>query len=86
MKTAKHSKNILYEDLGWFGVILIISSYGLLATGVLDSSSILYHTLVLGGSLSVALISFTKKAYQPAVLNGIFALLAIIALARLLLF
>lgn len=86
MKTVKHSKNILYEDLGWFGVILIVGSYGLLASGVLNSESVLYHALVLGGSLSVALISFIKKAYQPAVLNGIFALLAIIALARLLLF
>ena len=83
----KHKKqSALYENFGWLGVGLIVASYGLLAFGVLDSTSTLYHTLVLVGSIGVAAISFIRKVYQPAILNTIFAILAIIALARLLLF
>lgn len=78
--------NTIYEAFGWSGVVLVIGSYGLLATGIVDGSSALYHSLVLVGALGVALVSYKKHDYQPAVLNTIFAVFALIALARIVLF
>ncbi len=78
-----HISNDLYETLGWIGVVFILSSYCLLALGIIDGSSWLYHTLLLGGSATVAAISYKKHAFQPFLLNVIFAILAIIALIRL---
>ena len=71
------------EYIGWLGVIVVLGSYALLALGVVASDSVLYHSLVLFGSLAVAAISYTKHAYQPAILNSAFALFAVIALARI---
>lgn len=84
MKTK--ANNTTYEILGWAGVVFVVGSYGLLATGVLDGSSALYHSLVFIGALGVALVSYKKHDYQPAVLNTIFAVFALIALARIVLF
>ena len=84
MKRNKH--NQLYESIGWLGAGIIVVSYGLLALGVFDGDSALYHTFVLAGSAGVATISYKKSASQPFVLNVIFGVLALIALARIVLF
>ena len=71
------------EIAGWIGVVFILGSYCLLATGVIDGNSWVYHALVLAGSLFVAAISYKKQAFQPMVLNVCFSVLALIALARI---
>lgn len=83
MKTNK--QHILIEYIGWIGVLLIIASYGLIALGVVDGNSLVYHGLILAGSMSVGAISLKKRAFQPAVLNILFTVLAIAAIARILL-
>ncbi len=80
-KTNNH--NDIYEYIGWIGVVLVLSSYALISLGVVGGDSVLYHTLVLAGSVSVAVISYKKRAYQPAILNTAFAVFAVIALARI---
>ena len=80
---AKITKDTVIESAGWAGVVLIVGSYGLLALGFVNSSSVLYHSLVLCGAFAVAVVSYRKHDYQPAVLNAIFAVLAIIALTRI---
>ncbi|GEM_PF-159397 len=79
----KTNKNATIEYIGWIGVVLVVGSYGLLALGFVNSSSILYHSLVLLGASGVAIVSYKKRSYQPAVLNGIFAILAVTALMRI---
>ena len=74
-------KNKSLEIIGWIGTLLILVSYSLLAMGVIGNVP-LYHWLVLAGSIGVAAISYRKKAWQPFVLNVIFAVLACIALIR----
>lgn len=81
----RNNKHNVRESIGWIGVVIIIASYGLLATGIVDNDSILYHSLVFVGALGVASVSYKKHDLQPAVLNAIFAILALIALFRLLL-
>lgn len=80
-KTNNH--NDIYEYIGWIGVVLVLSSYALISLGVVGGDSVLYHALVLAGSVAVAVISYKKRAYQPAILNTAFAVFAVIALARI---
>lgn len=77
------SSNHLLEIAGWIGVIFVLGSYYLLATGIIDGNTWPYHSLVLVGSVFVASISLKRRALQPAVLNICFALMAIVALIRL---
>ena len=82
MKT-KHGINKHIEILGWSGVVLILASYALLSLGIISGDSYAYHLLVLAGSVFVAVISYRKRALQPAVLNIAFACLAVVAIGRI---
>jgi hypothetical protein len=70
------------EIIGWFSVILIVAAYALLSFGILQSGSVTYQAMNLVGALGIIYHSVTKKDYQPAVLNVIWALIAIFALLK----
>lgn len=76
-------KKQLYEAGGWFGVALILFGYFLLATGIIDGQATLYHLLMLVGSALVGVISYIRRAFQPAVLNILFFVFALTALVRI---
>jgi len=75
---------ILDESIGWFGAGAIMLGYALVSFEVLPPSSALYQILNASGALGIVYISFKKKAYQPGVLNIIWAIIAILAILRLL--
>jgi hypothetical protein len=77
-------KKILTEILGWYGTIAIVGAYALVSFSLIKSSSLLYQLLNITGSLGIVAISLNKKAYQPAVLNIIWAVIAAIAIVSLL--
>lgn len=83
MKHAQTSK--IYELVGWIGAIMLLASYGLLATNIIDGRSYIYHSLAFVGAGLVALISYRKRAMQPFVLNVIFCVFAIMAIGSILL-
>ena len=68
---------------GWAGVAIILLAYILLSFGIIGATYT-YQGLTLAGSLAIATSSWLKKDKQPAVLNLIFAVIAIIAMIRLL--
>ncbi len=76
-------QNKFVETLGWYGVVAVITAYALLSCNVIISESFYYQFLNLSGASMIALISFYKKNLQPAVLNVIWSLVAIVALAQL---
>lgn len=78
-----HVTDRTLEIAGWIGVVFVVGSYCLLAMGLIDGNSWLYHGLVLIGSLFVAAISYKRRVIQPMVLNLCFAGLAIVALVRI---
>ncbi len=79
--TAKMAK----ELIGWYGAMAILLAYALLRLGMISARSLIYQGLNISGALGIVHISLQKKAYQPAVLNAIWALIALIAMARMLL-
>lgn len=72
------------EIIGWVGTAAVLLGYVLLSTGVIGSD-LRYFIINLAGSLGVVYISYVKRAWQPCVLNIVFAILSIIAIARILL-
>lgn len=78
--------NTIYEILGWIGVLLVLGSYILLATGILNGDSWIYHSLVLLGGIFIIIISYKKHVFQPVVLNGVLCAFAVLALLRISLF
>lgn len=81
--STKITINIALEIAGWVGVLCVLGSYLLLAAGLIDGNSWMYHVLILIGSLFIAAISYKKRIFQPMVLNLCFSTLALVALVRL---
>ncbi|MFH1667647.1 MAG: hypothetical protein ABH884_01315 [Candidatus Komeilibacteria bacterium] len=77
-------QKIIDEFIGWYGTCAIVLAYALVSFGFLSSSTFLYYILNGTGALGIGYISFKKKAYQPGVLNVIWAIIALVAIIRLL--
>ncbi len=73
-------KRLLAEIIGWYGVVAILLAYALVSFNIIASNDIIYQLLNFTGAFGIAVISLIKKAYQPAVLNITWAIIAIIAL------
>jgi hypothetical protein len=68
--------------LGWYGMGAILMAYALNSLDVLRADDWVYQALNLTGATGIAVISITKKAYQPAALNIIWGIVAVIALLK----
>jgi len=73
-------KRLLAEIIGWYRVLAILLAYALVSFNVIASNDIIYQLLNFTGALGIVVISLIKKVYQPATLNIIWAIIAIIAL------
>ncbi len=73
-------KNKITEILGWYGVVTIVGTYALLSFGIIDSESLWYQGLNLTGAIGIVLDALNDKNIQPAVLNTIWAVIALIAI------
>ncbi len=77
-------KNSIYEALGWYGTFAILLAYALVSFGLgVRSDSATYQILNVTGAIGIAIISYKKKAYQPATLNAIWAIIGLIALLKI---
>jgi len=73
----------IIELFGWYGTVAIVGAYALVSFSVIQSNSFLYQFLNLTGAVGIVLISFNKKAYQPAVLNIIWTIIALVAIGKI---
>ena len=86
-KRVKHlRRSDIAEGIGWIGSVAILSSYSLLSLDIIDGQSYLYHSLILVGSVGLAIITFRHRAFQSFVVNSAFFVFAAIALIRLFFF
>ncbi len=75
----------LVELYGWYGMAAIVLAYALVSFSVISATGLTYQILNGTGALGIVLVSIRKKAYQPAALNLIWTLIAVIAIIQLLL-
>jgi hypothetical protein len=75
----------LVEILGWYGAFALLLGYALVSFSVLRADGMWYQLLSISGAGGIVAVSWTKKAYQPLVLNSVFIAIGVIALVRLIL-
>lgn len=68
------------EVVGWCGALLLLVAFGLVSFNLVSSAGLLFPFLNFFGSMGIVYISWTKKAYPPAVLNIIWAIVALTSL------
>lgn len=74
------------EIYGWYGAIAIITAYALVSFSLIEPTSFTYQALNITGALGIALVSFYKKAYQPGILNIVWAIIALVAITKIVFF
>lgn len=75
---------MIHEIVGWYGSVALIGAYALVSLGTLGVDDLAYQLLNLTGALGIVYISWRKRAYQPGVLNIVWAIIALWALWRML--
>ena len=73
----------LSEIVGWYGTFAIVGAYALSSFNIISSQSLIYQLLSVTGAIGIAVISLRKKTYQPAVLNIIWTIIGLVALAKI---
>ena len=78
----KKMLEFITEACSWYGVVAILGAYALLSFGILDSQHLTYQLLNLSGGIGIVIDAVADKNTQPAVLNTIWAVIAVIAIIR----
>lgn len=63
-------------------MVALLVAYGLISLHVVDSFNVWYQLLNLTAALGIMSISFYKRAYQPAILNLVWSIIAIVSLVQ----
>lgn len=81
----KPTPSLSAEIAGWYGMLAILAAYALNSFGVLVAKDPAFQLLNLTGALGVAWVCYRKRTWQAFWLETIWATIAVVALARLLL-
>ena len=73
----------LVDIYGWCGMTAIVVAYALVSFSVIKPEGLTYQILNGAGALGIVLISFVKRAYQPAILNLIWTIIAAVAIVKI---
>lgn len=83
--TFSNMNKSIIEIIGWYGTAAILVAYALVSFSVIAASSPVYQLLNVSGAASIVIDAYAKHDYQPAVLNTVWALIALFALSNILL-
>ncbi|MCM3505562.1 hypothetical protein M3666_10615 [Curtobacterium sp. ODYSSEY 48 V2] len=72
----------IVEFLGWFGAVTVLAGYLLFSLGKIPNGP-LYQSLNLVGGLSVAVNVAAHHAIPSTIVNGIWAVIAVVVLVRM---
>ena len=61
--------NLVIEIVGWAGAALVLAGYGLLSAHKLNSRSVTYQMLNIGGSIGLVINTLWNGAIPSAVVN-----------------
>lgn len=78
------TKEKIIETLGWYGAVAVTGAYALNSFGYLAADAFGYQLLNFTGAAALAVITLYRGVYQSAIVNVIWALIAVVALLRLL--
>jgi branched-subunit amino acid ABC-type transport system permease component len=70
------------DVIGWAGVLLILAAFTLTTFGIINVKDVAYGVLNFFGALGIIISSYTKKDFQPVILNAIWLLVAVVGIIR----
>ena len=73
---------MIFDILGWIGMIIVLIAYGLLSTNKIENGK-LYQMLNLIAATFMAIGLFPTKAWFSFTLQVIWALIAVVAIIKL---
>lgn len=73
----------LIEAGGWYGAAAVLLAYALVSFNAISPHGWIYQLLNFTGAVGVLIISYMKRARQPALLNFVWAVIALVALVQL---
>lgn len=73
---------MIFEIIGTAGACLLLLAYFMVSSKRLALDSLLAHVLNLGGSVMLGMNAIVHGAVPPAMLNLIWALIAVVAMFR----
>lgn len=76
-------KHKIISVLGWYGVLAILAAYALVTFNVVVVKSYTYQLLNLSGAIGLVVVATSRKDVQPAALNVIWSIVAVIAIVQL---
>lgn len=82
-KPNKKPSHLLAEIFGWYGAIAILGAYALVSFLVIPSNGLIFQILNLTGALGLMAVAYYKKVYQSVVLNIVWSIIGIIAIANI---
>lgn len=72
--TSRHMEtDVRLEIVGWIGAAALLVGFILVVTGSLAPASLAYGVINFFGSLAIVAVSLSRKNWQPAALNVIWA-------------
>lgn len=75
-----NTKKIVVEIVGWVGVASIVGAYALVSYGIISPDQLAYQLINLLGAIGIIINSWSKKDYQPVVLNVVWLIIALTAI------
>ena len=79
----KVKPNKFTDISGWYGMIALISAYGLASYGVFSAQSLEFQLLNITGSIGMMIVALSKGVTQAVILNIIWMGLGLVALGQL---
>ena len=68
---------------GWYGVLAILLAYALISFGAVGAHSLTYQLLNLTGAGAIIIEAYSKRDYQPTILNLVWLVVAAIAIIQI---
>lgn len=76
-------KDKIIKTFGWYGTLAILLAYVLVSFSIINVADIWYQILNVTGAIGLIAISRHQKDYPSEVLNIIWAIIAIIAILKI---
>lgn len=80
---GKKSSHLFIELFGWYGAIAILGAYALVSFSIITADGLMYQLLNLTGALGLMAVAYYKKVYQSVLLNIVWSIIGIIAIANI---
>ncbi len=76
--------NKVISLFGWYGLIAIVLAYTLVSLSILEATDLTYQILNGTGAIGIVLQTYTKRDYQPMILNIIWTIIALVSILKIL--